>query len=435
MRIAKGFFIVLAVLAGLGGGDARGQDETGGAKPSLSRQMQMAIQFYEKGDDMRAMDRFMEILTKGDPSERSLANEFLNMITRRMNTGENVALPARPGVTAVEAVSPKAPEAAVHAAPAAAAAAPLQGSAAAPAGMGRPAAPPASAEANPVFQAPPPRVDKVLMMREITAKIRALREASLRQLRAVAGVQVLSGANGELQAVALPSSALFASGTLFRKDAVKTLDALTKLIYTLAGAQVVILPEGTSIGDAKILDMRRTMGISAALYAAGIAPVRLRVNLLNSQVDIPKALQSFKGVIVLFSYAQPLNLVAETALGDEAGPPLSLGAYPGAFHAGRSEGAIIEFSVLEPPAGLASWKFQLLAPSDSEERGLEPLEDFMGASPVYHQKYWNGRRNYFGRVVPSGRYECVLTATDGRNRQKTLHRWIQVVGAAAAMPL
>ena len=63
-------------------------------------------------------------------------------------------------------------------------------------------------------------------------------------------------------------------------------DALTKVVFGLGTAQVVILPEGTPTGDAKVLDMRRTMGVSAHLFSAGVAAPRVRVNLLNSQVDI-----------------------------------------------------------------------------------------------------------------------------------------------------
>jgi outer membrane protein OmpA-like peptidoglycan-associated protein len=46
---------------------------------------------------------------------------------------------------------------------------------------------------------------------------------------------------------------------------------------------------------------------------------------------------------------------------------------------------------------------------------------------VFHQSFCNGRQNYCGASLPSGRYECVLSALDAKNRQRTLHRWIQVL--------
>lgn len=68
-----------------------------------SRAMKTAIMFYEKGDDMQAMDRFMDILVKGDPGERASANEYLNLITHRMNVGsKDFKRPAPPPSTQVE---------------------------------------------------------------------------------------------------------------------------------------------------------------------------------------------------------------------------------------------------------------------------------------------------------------------------------------------
>ncbi|MCR4296383.1 MAG: hypothetical protein NUW21_12670, partial [Elusimicrobia bacterium] len=78
--------IIAVIFLGLGAplSLAQSDDESGGA--ALSRPMQLAVRFYEQGEDIQAMDRFMEILTKGDPSERSMANEYINLITHRMNS-------------------------------------------------------------------------------------------------------------------------------------------------------------------------------------------------------------------------------------------------------------------------------------------------------------------------------------------------------------
>lgn len=408
---------------------------------NLTRQMQLAIQYYEKGDDMQAMDRFMDILTRGDPAERSLANEYINLITRRMNTGEKVPTePAsrRENPALTEASAPRA----TAAAPITAARAPeILVESAKPGTVAAPAVVKAAPAPAPVqiVPAPPRRVapepeappaDKGLMKKEIKAKIRGGVEAGLKALRAVEGVKVLMMENGDPQAVAIPSSLLFQQGIAFQKDAGAILDGLTRMIFGLGSAQAVILPEGTAIGDAKILDMRRTMGISSHFFSAGIAPARIKVNLLNAQVDIPRPLMDFRGIVILFVYNQPLNLNVDTALGEEGGPPVSMGIYPPSFRPDRNEGVIIEFSVQDPPAGLVSWKFQLLQPTQGDVRDLAPLQDVAGGSPVFHQIYWNGRQNYFGSPLPAGRYECVLTATDAKNRQRTLHRWIQLIDAA-----
>ncbi|OGR99331.1 MAG: hypothetical protein A2V88_03955 [Elusimicrobia bacterium RBG_16_66_12] len=273
--------------------------------------------------------------------------------------------------------------------------------------------------------------NKAVMRKEIRARLRAAQEKSVSDLKAVEGVRVAMRENGDPEAIGIPSPMLFQSGIAFQRDATRLLDPLTKLVFSLGSTQVLILPEGTALGDAKVLDMRRTMGISSHLYQAGVAPPRVRVNLLNTQVDIPKGLQDFKGVVIVFQYNQPMNLVVESAVGDELGPPISLGVYPQQIRPSRNQGAIIEFSVSDPPTGLVSWKFQLLQPSrDGSE--LAPLQEVVGGGPVFHQIFWNGRLNYFGSPLPAGRYECILSAMDAKNRQRTLHRWIQVLDDGAS---
>lgn len=441
----KSFLLVAALLGGASPSLAQ-EDEGGSA--GLSRPMRNAIQFYERGEDMQAMDRFMEILTKGDPAERSMANEYLNLITHRMNAGGGKGgSPAAPrGDAVVEASAEKtlaqnAPRAAVGGGRPEAAARP---DSAAPVMTESLSAPrrardldaveePERAPRNRGRVAPgAPRAEemsasnKAVMRKEIRARLRNAQEKSLADLKGLEGVRVVMRENGDPEAVGIPTSLLFQSGIAFHRDAGKALDPLTKLVFALGSTSVVILPEGTAIGDAKVLDMRRTMGISAHLFSAGVAPPRVRVNLLNTQVDIPKGLLDFKGVVCVFVYNQPLTLAVESALGDELGPPISLGVFPSQFRPARNQGVVVEFSVSDPPAGLLSWKFQLLQPSKD---GLEltPLQEVVGGGPVFHQIFWNGRQGYFGPALPAGRYETVLTASDAKGRQRSLHKWIQLI--------
>lgn len=436
-------FIILAMLAAvLPRAHAQEDDD---ARAGLSRPMRTAIHFYEQGDDMQAMDRFMEILTKGDPSERSMANEYINLITHRMNSGGgyNGSPAPKAGVATAEpagaAPAPVAP--AAGPAPAKSGAGGSGGDIVAegvaapnrraprgdgldefePAGRKKPAPTTRSARGDEMTSS-----NKALMRKEIKARLHAAQERSLADLKAVDGVRVVMRENGDPEALGIPSPLLFQSGISFLRDATRILDPLTKLVFALGSTQVLILPEGTALGDAKVLDMRRTMGISASLYQAGVAPPRVRVNLLNTQVDIPKSLLDFKGVVIVFQYDQPMTLAVESAVGDELGPPISLGVFPQQIRPSRNQGAILEFSVSDPPAGLVSWKFQLLQPAkDGTE--LAPLQEVVGGGPVFHQIFWNGRQNYFGQSLPPGRYECVLSALDAKNRQRTLHKWIQVL--------
>jgi outer membrane protein OmpA-like peptidoglycan-associated protein len=437
---------------------AAAQEDAENSGSGQSRAMKTAIMFYEKGDDMQAMDRFMDILVSGEPSERAASNEYLNLITHRMNSGaKDFQRPAPAAATQVETV---AGEPARPASPHAAEPEALSG-----AGARQPAPPvvnaspddargagaPAPAKdggevalAAPVHAFAPaaavrpavrsdaalPPADRDLMKKEIRAKLRYLLETSLKELKAYDGIRVLMLENGDPQAVGIPSALLFSSGITFNKEAERLLDSLTRLVFSLGSTQAVILPEDAASGDSKVQDMRRSMGISASLFSSGIAIPRVRINLLSSQVDIPKPLQDFKGIIIIFVYDRPLELVVDSSLGEETGPPISLGVYPQAFRPEENEGAVIEFSISDPPAGLVSWKFQLLQPASGDARSV-PLQEVAGGGPVFHQIYWNGRQNYFGSILPAGRYECVLSATDAKNRTRTLHRWIQLAGAAA----
>ncbi|NNN05863.1 MAG: hypothetical protein HKL90_08185 [Elusimicrobia bacterium] len=394
--------------------------------------MRSAIHLYEVGDDMESMNRFMDILTHGDPSERPMANQYLNLITKRMSsTGGAGGSPSAAAASEVApAPPPPAPQRAAPPPPTAiqppvaveSAEPPVATPVAKPAAESEPVAKPPSSSAEPLTAA-----NKALMRQEIQARLRAAQEKSVADLRGLDGVRVVMRANGKPAAIGIPSPLLFRSGISFQRDAGRILDPLTKLVFALGETQVVILPEGTAIGDAKVLDMRRTMGISAHLYEAGVAPPRVRVNLLNTQVDLPRGLLDFKGVVISFVYDQPMNLEAESEVGDELGPPISLGVFPPQLRPARNQGAIIEFSVTDPPSGLTSWKFQLLQPAAGGEE-LAPLQEVIGGGPVFHQIFWNARQNYFGAPLAPGRYECVLTATDTKNRQRALHRWITVLG-------
>ncbi len=420
MPSLKRFIIVAVVVSILPW--AHGQEDD--ARAGLSRPMRTAVHFYEQGDDIQAMDRFMEILTKGDPSERSMANEYINLITHRMNSGGGAGgNPAAPkaGVAAAEPLAPAAVGEKLPAAVAAPKKAPTVDIDETEPNARKAKLAPSRAPADEMTSS-----NKALMRKEIKARLHAAQERSLADLKSVDGVRVAMRENGDPEAIGIPSPLLFQAGIAFQRDAGRLLDPLTKLVFALGSTQVLILPEGTALGDAKVLDMRRTMGISAAFYQAGVAPPRVRVNLLNTQVDIPKSLSDFKGVVIVFQYDQPMTLAVESAVGDELGPPISLGVFPQQIRPTRNQGAIIEFSVSDPPVGLVSWKFQLMQPSkDGAE--LAPLQEVVGGGPVFHQIFWNGRQNYFGNSLPPGRYECVLSALDAKNRQRTLHRWIQVL--------
>jgi outer membrane protein OmpA-like peptidoglycan-associated protein len=398
----------------------------------LSKQMRLAVDLYERGDDLEAMDRFMEVLMRGNPNERPMANDYLNLISQRMAIGTRLPEQSirRPGATTIEREDAK---------PRVRQEEPARPRRRDPSKLIQEYPPaPAPKRADPMPRRPRgdyepkrrklSREDRRLMKKEIDGKIRARSRSLLGALRRWEDITVRMANSRLPRAIGIPPSLLYESDLRFKKDSGKILDLLSELVFSLGATQVVILPEGAILGEAKIMDMRRTMGISSHLLKAGIAPARLRVNLLSTQVDVPQDLTNYKGVLLVFVYNQPLTLSTENEVGAEAGPPLSLGISPESLDPREGDGVIIEFSVMEPPAGLMSWRFQLRGATE-EGGDFAPLQEVKGSAPVFHQIYWNGRRRYFGENFPPGRYEAVLSATDMKNRTRKLRSWIKVTGA------
>ncbi|MFH2203920.1 MAG: OmpA family protein [Elusimicrobiota bacterium] len=395
--------------------------------------MSVAIQYYEKGEDLEAMDHFMQILVRGNPQERPMANQYLNLISERMALGGKFDKKPPPAVTVVE--EREAGPAEIE-----------------EVGGGERETPPSSVSKDTVViesieprKTPPSREsqqrrktqltkkDRALMKQEIESKLKNRVRVLLSKLRRFEDIRVLMANSSRPRAVGIPTELLFSQGTQFKKDSIMILDALTHLVFSLGATQVVILPENSILDDSKIIDLRRTMGVSSHLIKEGIAPARIRVNLLSSQVNIPRGINDFRGILLLFVYNQPLTLTADGAVGTESGPPISIGVSPGELDPDKEEGSIIEFSVMEPPVGLRSWRFQLLG-SDGSSDKMIPLQEVKGAGPVFHQIFWNGRAKYFGEKLAGGRYECLLTATDQQGRTRKRYAWIKVQGPEAPRP-
>ena len=85
-------------------GDIRLSSQSRKSYEGLSRNMEQAIRLYHNGQDNEAMDRFMDILIKGTPSEKSLANDYISKITLRMNSG--VSYPGSPAAQTAPAANP-----------------------------------------------------------------------------------------------------------------------------------------------------------------------------------------------------------------------------------------------------------------------------------------------------------------------------------------
>ena len=380
------------------------------ARSGISRSMEQAIRLYHEGQDSEAMDRFMDILVKGTPAEKALANEYISKITLRMNTGVNTVKggSAEPE-TLTEVSGPKTED------------------------VERPRSKAAAREeAADEETADQDRLDDSQAQKErvsdkISSKIAQMRRDLLLELGRSDAVKVYM-ADSMPRALTLDPKFFFASDSSFRPGSEKLLAAISGLLFTLGKANSLLLPEGSAEGDVKINSIRRAIAMNSYLEQRGISKSRLEVNLTGADARFPKELTAIKGMIIIFDYDKAPRLKDLEDL-QTKGPKVSLGIYPTAISVQNNEGAIVEFSAFESPIGQPSWKFQIFEVQADGSRLL--LQDISGSGPQYNQSFWNGRKKFFGAPYPSGRYLFTVTATDVEGRETSLSRFLLVRPTAA----
>jgi len=371
------------------------------SRAGMGRSMEQAIRLYHEGQDNEAMDRFMDILVKGTPSEKSMANDYISKITLRMNTG-------------IQTFRDQGTEGGVMRDVEGARRAPVRSQTA----EGEDLVP--SEEEAAAREAPETRQARAA--EKINERITAMRRTLLLDLGKSDAVKIYMG---EVlpRAVTINPQHFFVNETVFKPNASAALTSLAGLIFTLGKANVLILPEGAVEGDVKIKNIRQAIALNSYLVSRGISQSRLDVNLTGADIRFPKELTNISGLILLFNY----DVVPRLKDLDDApsrGPKVSLGVYPTAISIQKNEGALVEFSVFESPAGKPSWKFEIFAVQP--DNTLLSLQKLDGYGPQYNQSYWNGRKNFFGVPYASGKYMVSVTATDMEGRETNLRRFLVI---------
>lgn len=359
----------------------------------MSRSMEQAIRLYNRGRDNAAMDRFMDILVRGTPSEKALANDYLNRITNRMHAGEIILKDSSEGL----APAPKAPVVI-----------PVQKESRSSARVTRRPGLPDEDEGK-----------DALIKKRIETQLASMRKAILSKLNGQKGVKIYM--DGSItRAIEFDSKALFSKQTNFSSGAPALLSNLSGLMFATGKARFLILPSGAVNADVKILDMRRAIAVNSYLTRRGISPARVEVNLMGTNVRLPPKLRIVRDLAVVFIYGEEPRL--ETLLGTGKKPQISLGIYPTSISTYKNEGAIIEFSIMEPHDGMPTWNFQIQRIDD--DGTTQVIQEASGSEAIYHQIYWNGRKGFFGDSFPSGKYSCLLTASDIRGTKNVLQRLV-----------
>lgn len=385
-------------------GDVRLSSQSRKSYDGLSRSMEQAIRLYRNGQDNQAMDRFMDILIKGTPSEKSLANEYISKITLRMNSG--VSYPGSPATQASPAYSGAASQASGVGSIKSYSAAPETSSV--PLGM----------KQVDHYAAANSQERRELINKRIKSKITEIRRSVLLKLNKSKAVKIYME-QGIPKALALNTKYLFSKGTAFKSGSTQILSDISGLLFAMGKAHCLILPEGTIQGDAKIVNIRRALALNSYLTERGLSSSRIDVNLIGSDINLPSKLRDIRGLVIIFDHETSFNLEPPQNLKNK-GPQISLGIFPTAIATYENEGAIIEFSIFKTPFGSPTWKFQIFQLRDNKSMFL--VKEVSGHGEQYHQSFWNGKKDFFGEAYPPGQYIFSLRATNAEGRESVTRR-------------
>lgn len=366
-----------------------------------SREMEQAIRLYQEGKDNDAMDRFMNILIKGSPAEKSLANEYINKITMRMNTGIDTG-----GNDSVDSSVREVP----------------QEKDVKPKIETKSYLDEKTTKSSEVFEkvVTTPTLNGDVASK-ILEKINEMRREVLLTMSKISAFKVFLKDQNTPVAILIDEDEIFSSGATFKPKAIEYLQNLSALFFTTGKANIVLLPRGSATGEIEIASIRRAIAVSSYLTSRGISPSRLSVNLTGANVVIPKQVNNVNGLLFIFYYDKEMALKGEDDM-KTGGPKVSMGIYPPVISAYKDEGAIIEFSVLEGSGGLPTWKFEIFRVN--QDNSMLAIQTVEGYGSKYNQTFFNGREKFFGAYYPWGRYVFSITATDMNGKETSEKRFL-----------
>jgi|GEM_PF-3678012 len=475
MRICRSAALILLFLLGASFCRAAGAlQETRVRSP-----LQLAVRFYQEGNYQESLDRFMDILMTGTSQERSVANDYINRITRRVNASESntdnmdsyfppeddenpparltgksgIAKPAvvttesKGGSPAVYASGPrdektreagkKPPSAAgekkgesekrpsvPETSPAASAQARESAKQKTEAELFSAAGMAPALEAADSYGGDEAR-RKADMAAQIERKLKAIRDSMVAYLSRSEGVQIIM--NGDIpEAVNIDPETIFSSTATFKPNADVRLSAVAGLMFAMGKANFTVTPFGFSAGDNEIVDMRRAIAMQSYFLQKGVSAARLTLDLdAFSREGLPRKFRELGGVGVIFDYGRKPALRSPSDASEHVPLAMTLGVFPSAFEPDRGQGAIIELSALDTSVRVDKWRVQIYRYDPS--RTLSVVQESSGSGPAYHQIYWNGRRNFFGRTLPYGKYLCLLSALGSDGRERSLRQAITLI--------
>lgn len=407
---------------------------------TAQEKLDLGKQFYNEGKYNQAMDNFIDVFVQGNSDQIAQANEYVNMIHFSMG---GVAAPKQiPYDAALEAkkeADHKGKELVGLKGKTDEYGEPV---------VAQPAAPttPAAAKEPFIYQVTEgdqakvkeqivvedtlpegdPEKLKELRKEQIDAEIASMSSSIIARLQKINGVNVyLRG--GLIDAIDIDSDVIFKNDKItFNPDSKTVLDDVYALMILSGTPSFVLLPPGSYTDEVSIQGVRQAVALNSYLINMGVSSAKLNFNMGLTTDQPPAKFSNLEGISIVFDYTAKPNL--KLKLGEKNVPPVvSLGMYPfESITPEDNQGMLVDFSVIEASSSISNWKLQIV--QHAKDGKYYVVRQISGKDPVYKQIFWNGRKQYFGQILPLGRYTLILKAEDSQGREKIVRRKVELLG-------
>lgn len=266
---------------------------------------------------------------------------------------------------------------------------------------------------------------KALRRESINAQVDAMTNSVLEKLNSYKGINVYMR-GGMVDAIDMESSAIFADdGVTFKPEAKEILDEVYSLMILSGTPSFVLLPPGSYTDSVSIQGVRQTVALNSYLINMGISTAKLNFNMGLTTEQPPAKFSDLDGISIVFDYTAKPNLKLKSP--EKNTPPvLSLGLYPfRSITPDMDEGMVADFSVVQSYAKVADWTLQIV--QHAKDGKYYVVRQLSGSGPVYRQIFWNGKKQYFGQILPIGNYTIILRAKDVDGREKIVRRKVELL--------
>ncbi len=415
-----------------------------------AQRLEKGKQLYNQGKYDQAMDNFIDVFVGGNSEQIAEANEYVNMIHFNMGAVEAPKQVAynpdlekqrneqgkelfgkKPQAMTEDEYAASKQTAVQQPAQADVVQAPSSTTSAAAAGTV------ASAEQKPVEQIIVEDADleyntaeqKRLRKELVDTDVATMTTNLLIKLKKTEGVNVYMR-NDAIDAIDIDSDVIFnGDKNTFSIEGKKVLDDVYALMVLSGTPTFVLLPPGSYTDEVSIQGVRQTIALNSYLINMGISSGKINFNMGLTTEQPPAKFSNLEGVSIVFDYtAKPV--LKQHVTDKNAAPRLSLAMYPfESITPADDQGMLVDFSVIQTANPVASWKLQIV--QHAKDGKYYVVRQLSGEGPVYKQFFWNGRKQYFGQILPLGKYTMILTATDTAGKDKVVRRKVELIGKDA----